>query len=66
MITMSGKDEDPHIILSRSILLTNNSSSKVVHDFLTTQLDKAILDYGITNLDEGPKFNLIFKYKKLL
>jgi hypothetical protein len=65
VISMSAKDEDPQIILSNSILLTKYSSPEVVQDFLTTQLNKAILDFGITNLEDGKRFYLIFKFKRV-
>ena len=65
LISISAKDEDPYIILSKSILLTKNSSPEILLDFLASQLDKAILDFGITNLDEAKRFQLIFKYKRV-
>jgi hypothetical protein len=55
----------PHIILSKSILLTKNSSTKIVHDYLNKQLDQVILDFCLTNLDNGNKFQLNFKYKRV-
>jgi hypothetical protein len=62
---MFGKDMVPHIILSKSILLTKNSSTKIVHDYLNKQLDQVILDFCLTNLDNGNKFQLNFKYKRV-
>jgi hypothetical protein len=33
IISMFGKDSDPHIILSKQILISNMSSAKLIHDF---------------------------------
>ena len=63
-ISISALDDDPHIILSKSILLTNYSSTKLVHDYLIEKLEQANLDFGLTNL-EGQRFKLIFKYKRI-
>ncbi len=62
---MFGKDNDPQIILSKQILLSNNSSPKVIHDYLNYKLEFAIQDFGINNLDNGNYFHLILKYKKV-
>ena len=62
---MFAKDNDPHIILSKQILVTNNSSSKVIHDYLNSKLDQAIIDFGLTNLEDENRFQFIFKYKKV-
>jgi hypothetical protein len=62
LISMFGKDIEPHIILSKSILLTSNSSTQRISDYLNKQLDQAIIDFGMTDLG---KFKLIFKYKKI-
>lgn len=65
VISMFGKESDPQIILSKQILVTNNSSSKVIHDYLNYKLEFAIQDFGINNLDNGNYFHLILKYKKV-
>jgi hypothetical protein len=65
VISMFAKDNDPHIILSKQILVTNNSSSKVIHDYLNSKLDQAIIDFGLTNLEDENRFQFIFKYKKV-
>jgi hypothetical protein len=64
IITMSAKDNDAHIILSKQILVSNYSNSKLIHDYLNTKLDQAICDFGCTNLDNN-SYYLIFKYKKV-
>jgi hypothetical protein len=56
VISMFGKENDPQIILSKQILVFNNSSSKLIHDYLNYKLDRAIIDFGINNLDNGKYF----------
>jgi hypothetical protein len=65
IISMFGKDNDPTIILSKQFLISNNSSSKVIHDYLDTKLERAILDFGAVNLEGSNYFQLILKYKKV-
>ena len=65
IISMLGNDDNPQIILSKQILVSNNSSSKVIHDFLMNKLEFAIQDFGICNLEKGNYFHLILKYKKV-
>jgi len=64
IISMFAKDNDPHIILSKQILVTSYSSSKILDEYLSEQLDKAILDFGLTAIENG-YYHLIFKYKKV-
>jgi hypothetical protein len=65
IISMFGKTSDPHVILSKQFLITNNSSSIIIHDFLNYKLDQAIIDFGLINLQDSNYFQLIFKYKKV-
>jgi hypothetical protein len=65
LISMLAKDNEPHIILSKQILVANNSSAKIIHDYFTLKLDQAILDFGITNLENANYYYLILKYKKV-
>jgi|HubBroStandDraft_5_1064220.scaffolds.fasta_scaffold607395_1 hypothetical protein len=60
-----GKVEDPHIILSKQILLTGYSNPKVVYDFIGTQLGIAIHDFGLSMPKIHNNHYLIFKYKKI-
>lgn len=51
-------------ILSPQILITQYSNHNLIAKYLNEQLDKAIKDYNISELD---KFHyLIFKYKKII
>jgi len=65
IISMFGKTDDPYIILSKQILVTRDSSPKVIHEYLNSKLDQTILDFGSVSLDGGNHFQLIFKYKKI-
>jgi hypothetical protein len=65
LISMYAKDNDPHIILSKQILVSNYSSSKVIYDYINFKLDQAIVDFGINNVENGNYYYLIFKYKKI-
>jgi hypothetical protein len=65
LISMFGRDMVPHIILSKSFLLTNTSSTDLVQDFLIQQLNKVISDFGLTYLENGNRFQLVLKYKSV-
>ena len=65
IISMFGKTEDPYIILSKQILVSRNSSPKLIHEYLNSKLDQTILEFGSICLDGGNNFQLIFKYKKI-
>jgi hypothetical protein len=59
-----GKVEDPHIILSKQLLITHYSNPKVISEFLAAQLHISMNDFEFDSLD---KFHyLIFKYKKIV
>ena len=60
MITMYAKDNDPIIILSKQFLVSNNSSPRLIHDYLVSKLEVAINDFGAVNLDDSNYFQLIF------
>ena len=62
-ISLYGKDEDPHLILSKQILITSYSNPTLINEFLNIQLDKAVTDFDF-NL-ENKFYYLIFKFKKI-
>jgi|HubBroStandDraft_3_1064219.scaffolds.fasta_scaffold40378_1 hypothetical protein len=39
ILSISGKDEDPHMILSKQILMTHYSNPNLICGYLKTQLD---------------------------
>lgn len=63
LIFLYGRDEDPHIILSKQILISSFSNPRIINDYLIKQLEKIVDDFGI-NL-ENKFYYLIFKYKKI-
>lgn len=65
IITMSGKTDDPYIILSKQILITKKSSPQVIHEYLKSKLEQTIIGFGSVSLDSGNNFQLSFKYKKV-
>jgi hypothetical protein len=44
VLSMYGRNEDPHIILSTQILMSNYSDPKIISDYLNKQLEIAIND----------------------
>lgn len=62
LISKFAKDNDPHIILSKQILVTKYSNYITINKFLMDQLDLCLEDY---NFDKIDNFFLIFKYKKV-
>jgi hypothetical protein len=65
LISIFGKDDDPYIIISKQILVGKLSSSEVIYDHLYDRMLIAIQQFGINNLENGNKFYLVFKYKKI-
>jgi len=64
LISIYGKNEDPHIILSKQILISNYSNPPIVSDFLFKQLEIANNDFAF-NFEDNFHY-LIFKYKKII
>nr|YP_009498199.1 hypothetical protein [Lactarius deliciosus]AWX52985.1 hypothetical protein [Lactarius deliciosus] len=63
MLSIYGKDEEPYLILSKQILITNYSSPEIINNYILKQLDQALIDFEF-NLDN--RFHcLIFKYKQI-
>jgi hypothetical protein len=58
-ISINSNYQDPILGLSRPFLITNESNSKLIHDFLFTQFEKGINDFG---MELDPTFYLIFNY----
>jgi hypothetical protein len=63
VISIFGINDDPHVILSRQILISAHSNPNVINEYLNSQLEKAVLDFEV-NLD-NKHYYLIFKYKKI-
>ena len=63
MISIYGKDEEPYLILSKQILVTNYSNHLTISNFISNQLEIALNDFNF-KLDRKYHF-LIFKFKKI-
>src|SRR5579859_3021275 len=63
LIFLYGRDEDPHIILSKQILISSFYNPRIINDYLIKQLEKIVDDFGINLANKF--YYLIFKYKKI-
>jgi hypothetical protein len=59
IISINCRYSDPYLSLSRPFLISNNSNSMLITNYLCEQLEKSVIDY---NFPEKDNF-LIFKYK---
>ena len=64
MISIDGKENNPHLILSQQFLMTNYSSPDTIMKFIMDQLHIAYGDFDF-ELDLDRKFYLILKYKEI-
>jgi hypothetical protein len=62
LISKTGKLNDPYIILSKQILITEFSNYITVNEFLAEQLNTFLTDFELREIDN---YFLIFKYKKI-
>ena len=62
LISKTGKINDPYIILSKQILITEFSNYITVNEFLAEQLNTFLTDFELREIDN---YFLIFKYKKI-
>jgi hypothetical protein len=65
IISKDGKDNNPHLILSKQFLLTKYSNPDLIMKFIMNQLELFCLDFEF-ELEHDKFFYLIFKYKKIL
>lgn len=61
-LTANCKPNEPYIILSQQILVSNNSNPYLIANYIN---DKIILAYDLYNLYGLESCNIIFKYKKI-
>jgi hypothetical protein len=61
-ISMNCKYNDPIIGLTRPFLITNESNTKLIHDHLFSQFEKANDDF---NMDIESEYFLIISYKSV-
>jgi hypothetical protein len=59
-ISANNRPDEPYIILSQQILITNNSNSLLISNYINNKINETINLYNINNLENK---TLIFKYK---
>jgi hypothetical protein len=64
MISIDGKEDKPHLILSQQFLMTQYSSPDTIMNFINNQLHTAYSDFNF-DLDLDNRFYLILKYKEI-
>jgi hypothetical protein len=64
MISIDGKENNPHLILSQQFLMTHYSSPDTIMKFIMDQLHIGYGDFDF-ELDLDKKFYLILKYKEI-
>jgi hypothetical protein len=62
LATMSPKLDDPYIILSKQILITQYSNPYTLHNYLNEQLRKFCEDFNIEDLNN---FRIYLKFRKI-
>lgn len=61
ILSKNDKSDEPHIILSKQILVTNKSNHLLIWNFVNDKIIDVIDLYGVTELNNI----LIFKFKKV-
>jgi hypothetical protein len=60
-ISISGKSQDPVVCLSRPFLITNNSNSKIIHEYL---LNQSLTFFKQFDANIKSEYFLMFNYKE--
>lgn len=63
-ISVNCRIVDPYLTLSRQFLLSNQSNYSIIHDYLWSQFEIALRDFGIDEINNSD-FYLILKYKSV-
>jgi|ERR1700744_6760458 len=61
-ISPACKLDEPYLILSKQFLISKYSNELVIHDFLNSQFEDAIINFGMSDIQH---YYLIFKYKSI-
>jgi hypothetical protein len=61
-ISANNRPDEPYIILSQQILITNKSNSLIISNFINNKRNDTINLYNINSLENK---TLIFKYKSI-
>jgi hypothetical protein len=62
LLSKNNRPDQPYIILSEQILVTNNSRAMLITKFIANKYENVIDLYDIKDLDN---LNLVFKYKQI-
>jgi hypothetical protein len=54
--------DEPYIVLSKQILITRNSNSLNLFNYISNKIDDSI---NLYNIEELEYFNIVFKYKQV-
>jgi hypothetical protein len=61
-ISANNRPDEPYIILSQQILITNNSNSLLISEYINNKIIDTMNLYNINSLENT---TLIFKYKSI-
>jgi hypothetical protein len=62
LISANNRPDEPYIILSQQILITNNSNSLLISEYINNKIIDTMNLYNINSLENT---TLIFKYKSI-
>jgi hypothetical protein len=62
IISVKNNPDEPYLVLSNPILVTNHSDYRLIHQYVDAKLSKASEDFG---LDEDEGYALVLKYKRI-
>ena len=61
-LSKNDRPDEPYIILSQQLLVTSNSNSYLIYDYINSKFDETTILYNISVLED---FLLIFKFKQV-
>lgn len=61
-ISINNKVDEPYIILSQQILVTNRSNGLLISNYINIKIEQS---FDLFNIYKLPRFNIIFKYKQI-
>lgn len=62
ILSRNARPDQPHIILSQQILMTNNSNAMLISNYLS---DKIRDSYDLYNIGTDDNLQITFKYKEI-
>jgi hypothetical protein len=61
-ISINNKIDEPYMILSPQILVTNHSNGLLISDYINIKIEQS---FDLFNIYKLARFNIIFKYKQI-